>query len=68
MFLKHVATGKMVEVLGLNDLFNPNHAQLVGRFHAGEELQDAEKFDKDELQFPSGEQLPKCWVDVHYRE
>ncbi|OOZ35909.1 acetyltransferase [Solemya velesiana gill symbiont] len=68
MFLKHVASGKMVEVLSLNDLFNPNHPQLVGRFNVGEDLQDPEKFDKAGLEFLSGEALPRCWVDVHYRD
>ena len=68
MFLKHAASGKLVEVLSLMDLFNPNHETLVGRYHAGEELQDAEKFPKGELIFPSGEKLPQCWLDVHYRD
>ena len=68
MFLKESATGKLVEVLSLNDLFNPNHAALVGRYNAGEELQDAEKFSKGGLEFLSGEPLPKCWTDVHYRD
>ena len=68
MFLKQTATGKCVEVLSLGDLFNPQHAQLVGRFHAGEELQDPEQFPKAELQFPSGEPLPRCWTDPHYRD
>jgi hypothetical protein len=68
MFLKQVASGKLVEVLGLNDLINPNHPFLIGRFHAGEELQDPERFNKDELAFPSGEALPRCWTDLHYRD
>lgn len=68
MFLKESATGKLVEVLSLNDLFNPIHRELVGRYNAGEELQDAEKFDKTSLEFLSGEALPKCWTDVHYRD
>ena len=68
MFLKHSKSGKMVEVLGLNDLFNPNHEKLVGRYNAGEELQDAENFPKSELEFLSGESLPRCWLDVHYRD
>ena len=42
MFLKHAKNGKLVEVLSLMDLFNPNHTQLVGRYHAGEELQEPE--------------------------
>lgn len=68
MFLNHKSDGKMVEVLSLSDLFNPNHHEVVGRFHAGEELQDPEKFSKTDLEFLSGEALPKCWLDVHYRD
>ncbi len=68
MFLKQISTGDMVEVLSLNDLFNPNRADLVGRYTAGEELQDPEKFAKADLKFPSGEALPVCWTDVHYRD
>ena len=67
MFLRHTKSGKMVEVLALEDLFNPSHAELSGRFHAGEELQDPETFRKEGLEFPSGEPLPRCWIDPHYR-
>jgi hypothetical protein len=68
MFLMQKTTEKLVEVLSLADLFNPNHEQVVGRFHAGEEMQDPEKFNKRDLLFPSGEFLPKCWQDSRYRE
>jgi len=68
MFVKQRSTGKLVEVLSLNDLFNPMHAHLVGRYNAGEELQDPDRFDKADLQFLSGEAFPRCWVDVHYRD
>ena len=68
MFLKHRETGRLVEVLSLRDLFNPIHATLVGRYHAGEELQEPETFAKSDLVFLSDEALPKCWVDVHYRD
>ncbi|MEW7976506.1 MAG: acetyltransferase [Candidatus Sedimenticola endophacoides] len=68
MFLKHAGNGRVVEVLGLSDLFNPVHAQLAGRYHVGEELQDPEKFAKSELVFLSGEALPRCWLDRHYRD
>jgi hypothetical protein len=54
--------------LSLGDLFNPLHSYVIGRLHVGEEMQDAEKFEKVGLIFPSGEALPLCWVDVHYRE
>lgn len=68
MFLKQKKEGHLVEVLGLKDLVNPNHNTIVGRLHYGEELQDAEKFAKTNLMFPSGEDLPRCWVDIHYRD
>ena len=68
MFLKHAENGKLVEILSLLDLFNPNHADLVGRYHAGEELQDPEKFAKAALVFPSGEKLPQCWMDAGYKD
>ncbi|CAL1240955.1 acetyltransferase [Candidatus Methylocalor cossyra] len=68
MFLKQKKNGHLIEVLGLNDLFNPNHTTVVGRLHYGEEMQDPEKFSKSELIFPSGEELPRCWTDVHYRD
>ncbi len=68
MFLKEKENNHLVEVLSLNDLFNPIHQTLVGRLHYGEEVQDAEKFEKQNLAFPSGESLPKCWLDVHYRD
>jgi hypothetical protein len=68
MFLRQKNTKKLIEVLSLTDLFNPNHATVVGRYHAGEEMQDPEKFKKAEIQFPSGEDLPRCWLDAHYRQ
>ncbi|MCU7796240.1 MAG: acetyltransferase [Candidatus Thiodiazotropha sp. (ex Semelilucina semeliformis)] len=68
MFLMQKNSEKLVEVLSLTDLFNPNHGQIVGRFHAGEEMQDAESFAKDDMKFPSGEVLPKCWLDPQYKQ
>lgn len=68
MFLKKKSDGHLVEVLSLKDLFNPKHSYLIGRLHYGEELQDSEQFEKSDLVFPSGENLPQCWLDVHYRD
>ncbi len=68
MFLKHSTNGKLIEVLSQTDLFNPMHRAIVGRYHAGEELQDPEGFEKSELVFVSDEPLPRCWTDVHYRD
>lgn len=68
MFVRKRDNGKLVEVLSLRDLFNPMHGSVVGRYHAGEEMQDPEQFEKADLVFCSGENLPRCWTDVHYRD
>jgi hypothetical protein len=68
MFLKHSTKDDLVEILTLDDLFDPFCVTVVGRYQHGEEAQDPEKFSKSELQFPSGEMLPRCWLDAHYRD
>lgn len=68
MFLKEKNRDDLVEVLTLKDLFDPFCNHLVGRYQHGEEAQDPEKFSKANLCFPSGESLPRCWVDAHYRD
>jgi len=67
MYLKHRPTGDLVEVLDLRSLIDPFREKVAGRFHAGEELQEPASFAKAELFFPSGEALPRCWIDPHYR-
>ncbi len=67
MFLKHKGNGDLVEVMDLSGLFDPGISTLQARFHAGEEMPDPEIFDKGDLVFPSGEALPKCWVDPDYK-
>ena len=62
MFLKNTTNNDIVEVLDIAGLTNPLHKQVACRYHAGEELQDPENFDKGELVFLSGESLPACWV------
>ena len=68
MFLKTRQDGSLMEVLNLQQLFDPFASSVSGRLHAGEELQDSEAFAKGELRFPSGEALPRCWVDAGYRQ
>ncbi len=68
MFLLHRPTQVLVEILELSDLFDPFDPDVLGRSHAGEELQDPALFPKAEMSFPSGESLPICWLDGHYRE
>ena len=68
MFLKTRQDGSLMEVLNLQQLFDPFAGSVSGRLHAGEELQDSEAFAKTELLCPSGEALPRCWVDAGYRQ
>jgi hypothetical protein len=67
MFLKSRENGDLVEILDVDGLLDPHCGVIEGRYHAGEEMQDAANFDKDSLVFPSGESLPRCWTDVNYR-
>lgn len=68
MFLKlrHDDEASLVEVLDLKQLFDPFASSVHGRIHGGEELQDPHHFEKNDLFFPSGEQLPRCWLDPSY--
>ncbi|HEY9852763.1 MAG TPA: acetyltransferase [Leptolyngbyaceae cyanobacterium] len=68
MFLKQKQTGELIEVLRIEDVYNPCRTEIMGQYHAGEEMQDPEIFLKSELIFPSGEPLPVCWIDPHYTE
>lgn len=68
MLLRQIKSGHMIEVMNLLELINLNNNEVTGRFQEGEEVQDPDKFKKDELVFLSGEALPRCWVDPHYRD
>jgi hypothetical protein len=68
MFLLSKTTNTLLEVLSPQELFDPFVREINGCSHAGEELQDPGLYPKVELLFPSGEALPRCWVDPHYRE
>lgn len=67
MYLKHKPSGDLVEVMNVTELVDPCREAVTGRFHAGEELQEAAPFAKSDLAFPSGEPLPRCWLDPAYR-
>ncbi len=68
MFLKNSENHHLVEILNISDLFDPFKADVEGRSHWGEEVQEPEKFRKKDLTFLSGESLPRCWIDFHYRD
>ncbi len=68
MYLKHVPTGDLVEVLDLPDVINPATPTVRARSYINDMIQRPENFLKTELVFPSGEPLPLCWIDSHYFE
>jgi hypothetical protein len=67
MYLMHKPSGDLVEMLNLESLFDPFRREVNGRFHAGEEMQEPAAFAKSEMVFPSGEYLPRCWLDPAYK-
>lgn len=68
MFLRHVPSGDLVEVIDLTNVINPSSPTIRARSHVGEMVHRPENFLKTELAFPSGEPLPLCWIDSHYYE
>ena len=68
MFLRETKSKHLVEVMNLGDLFDPTKPGFTGRYNWGEDVPPPEQFAKSDVVFPSGEALPRCWVDVHYRD
>ena len=68
MFLKQCSSGHLVEVIDQSALFDPHNASFRGRLNIGEEIPEEEDFAKVDVCFLSGEALPRCWLDVHYRD
>ncbi|GLX76991.1 hypothetical protein tinsulaeT_03310 [Thalassotalea insulae] len=68
MFLRNRHNGDIVDVTSMGELTNLFRDTVIGRYQAGEELQDPQEFNKADLTFLSGEELPQCWTDPHYRK
>ena len=66
MFLKDKKSGDLIEILSVDSLIDPCRKSFDGRFHAGEEIQEASEIAKAAVVFPSGESLPRCWLDQNY--
>lgn len=66
MLLQDRETGNLVEVMDFQSLINPANSEIVIQAQAGEEEQDPEPMQKTNLGFPSGEDLPRCWIDADY--
>ncbi|MFW5452539.1 hypothetical protein [Thioalkalivibrio sulfidiphilus] len=68
MFVKDRNNGHLVEVIDGAALMDPIQKQFKGRYNWGEDLPEPEAFTKADMIFPSGEPLPRCWLDIHYRD
>lgn len=66
MFLKEKSTNDLIEIIRIEDLYDPCLGEVMGRSHCGEEMQEPAIYAKENLMFPSGEMLPCCWMDPDY--
>ncbi|MEH1817730.1 acetyltransferase [Nostoc sp. C052] len=67
MLLQIKNSGELVKILEIQELLDPNNDVVHGREQQGEEEQPPDTFKKENLVFPSGEVLPRCWLDADYR-
>jgi len=66
MLLKEKESGTLIEIIDVEALLSPSKNEVPGRIQSGQEEQDPENFNKETLIFPSGEILPRCWMDANY--
>ena len=64
MLLMHKISGKIVEVLDIDELTSPYENKLIACLPWEDQIPDPCCYDKQELCFPSGEALPKCWQEA----
>jgi hypothetical protein len=67
MLLHNKETDSLVEIEDIEMLINPNQDEVVAKSQSGQEEQEPEAMPKSNLVFPSGESLPRCWLDANYR-
>jgi hypothetical protein len=68
MFLQIKNTGDIVKILDVQELIDPNSNTVQAQDQEGQEEQEPDSFEKQNLVFPSGETLPRCWWDANYRQ
>ncbi|MDH6063381.1 acetyltransferase [Umezakia ovalisporum] len=67
MFLQLKDSNQIIKVLDFLELIDPNSNIIHGQDQLGQEEQEPDTYKKQSLVFPSGENLPRCWVDPNYR-
>jgi hypothetical protein len=67
MLLQLKDNGEMVKINNIQELIDPNQDVVHAQEQEGQEEQQTDSYKKDNLVFPSGENLPRCWIDANYR-
>ncbi len=67
MLLQIKESGELIKVLDVLELIDPNSNVIQAQEQEGEEEQQPDSYNKQNLAFPSGENLPRCWMDANYR-
>ena len=68
MLLKSKEEDALIEINEVDELINPLTEEVKGQVQAGQNEQPPETFKKSDLVFPSGEDLPQCWLDSNYKK
>ena len=67
MLIKEKSSGDLIRIEDWEQLASPHRQTVSGRRQAGEEEQDTQEYSKQDLSFPSDEDLPRCWTDPDYK-
>ena len=67
MLLKNPKTDELIKISEFEELIDPFQDSVSGKSQAGQNEQPPESFSKKDLVFPSGENLPLCWLDSDYK-
>lgn len=68
MLLQDKKTGNLVAIMDVQSLIDPSQMEIAIQVQAGQEEQEPEQNQKNNLIFPSGENLPRCWLDANYKD
>jgi len=66
MFMMERESANLLKIENIEALWDPFESQLMARSQAGEEEQPSSPVDKQKLVFPSGEELPECWINPNF--
>ncbi len=67
MLLQLKDSGELVKINDVQELIDPKSNTVQAKEQEGQEEQEADSYQKENLVFPSGEKLPRCWLDANYR-